>query len=527
MSPVPLRDPSRTEDSLTPPLPAADPPTTRAMPRAKSGTPAMSDIDAQTASRLLGASSDIALVLDTDGKILDVVAQTKELDEQLVRRWRGRLWAQTVTPESREKVEALLEEARQAAEAARWRQVTHPVPDGEGIPVMYSAIRVSDSGPGGGRIIAFGRDLRAMVALQRGLVEAQQAMEQDYWRFREAETRYRHLFETANDALLIVDGAALKVLEANPAARTLCAGSRGKLVGSALAALIDPAHGERLQNLLAAARSVGRHEPLRTRLAADGQEIVLSASVFRQEQSAFLMVRLAPGAAESAGATTAGKSRGPAAAGAAQTEGGWEAILRAFVSSAPDGLVFCEPSGKIIAANPAFLALAQLGTEEQARGQPLDRWVGRTGVELGVLIGNLRQRGSIGLFTTTLRGEYGAQTDVEISGAALPLGDSTLLAFAVRNVARRLGTGSEPAAGVPMPRSVSELTELVGRTPLKEIVSETTDLIEQLCIETALQMTQDNRASAATLLGLSRQSLYVKLRRFGLGNLGPGEEERG
>jgi DNA-binding NtrC family response regulator len=52
--------------------------------------------------------------------------------------------------------------------------------------------------------------------------------------------------------------------------------------------------------------------------------------------------------------------------------------------------------------------------------------------------------------------------------------------------------------------------------PLKEIVSETTDLIEQLCIETALQMTGDKLASAALLLGLSRQSLYVKLRRFGI-----------
>jgi DNA-binding protein Fis len=64
----------------------------------------------------------------------------------------------------------------------------------------------------------------------------------------------------------------------------------------------------------------------------------------------------------------------------------------------------------------------------------------------------------------------------------------------------------------------------VGRTPLKDIVSETTDLIEQLCIETALEMTHDNRASAALLLGLSRQSLYVKLRRYGLGSLGNDEE---
>ena len=53
---------------------------------------------------------------------------------------------------------------------------------------------------------------------------------------------------------------------------------------------------------------------------------------------------------------------------------------------------------------------------------------------------------------------------------------------------------------------------------LKELVRETTDLIERLCIEAALELTRDNRASAAEMLGLSRQSLYVKLRRFGLDN---------
>ena len=56
----------------------------------------------------------------------------------------------------------------------------------------------------------------------------------------------------------------------------------------------------------------------------------------------------------------------------------------------------------------------------------------------------------------------------------------------------------------------------MGRVPLKDIVRETTDLIEQLCIEAALELTGDNRASAAEMLGLSRQSLYVKLRRFGM-----------
>jgi ATP-dependent DNA helicase Rep len=51
---------------------------------------------------------------------------------------------------------------------------------------------------------------------------------------------------------------------------------------------------------------------------------------------------------------------------------------------------------------------------------------------------------------------------------------------------------------------------------LKAIVGETSDLIERMCIEAALELTRDNRASAAEMLGLSRQSLYVKLRKFGL-----------
>ena len=61
---------------------------------------------------------------------------------------------------------------------------------------------------------------------------------------------------------------------------------------------------------------------------------------------------------------------------------------------------------------------------------------------------------------------------------------------------------------------------------LKDLVREATEVIERLCIEAALELTGDNRASAAEMLGLSRQSLYVKLRRYGLGDLGRRGRER-
>jgi len=467
------------------------------------------DLDAHTASRLIESSSDLALFLDGNGTILDVVANDPEISERVTTQWRGRAWADTVTVESREKVAAMLRDAQ--GKAAHWRQVNHPTA-GDDLPVMYSAVRVAPP-PGGregsGRIVAFGRDLRSTMALQRRLIESQQAMERDYWRFREAETRYRSLFQTAAEPVLIVDGQSQKVAEANPAAEALLARVRPRVVGATLASVFHDSAAQALQALLAAARTVGRRDPERLTLADGRTEVAVSASVFRQEQTPFLLVRLVP--ARDPGAAVDALAGTPTAAGV-------EALLQSYVSNARDGLVFTDPHGRIVSVNRAFANLAQLSAEEQARGAMLDRWLGRTGVEMGVLISNLRQHGSVGLFSTSLRGELGAVVEVEISASIIASAEGPTLAFAVRDIGRRL-QGEEK---VPdrISRSVSELAELVGRVPLRQIVLETTDLIERMCIETALQMTNGNRASAAQLLGLSRQSLYVKLRRFGLGGLG-------
>ena len=62
----------------------------------------------------------------------------------------------------------------------------------------------------------------------------------------------------------------------------------------------------------------------------------------------------------------------------------------------------------------------------------------------------------------------------------------------------------------------SSVMELVGFAELKDIVAETADVVESMCIETAVELTRNNRVAAAEMLGLSRQSLYVKLRKYGL-----------
>ena len=56
----------------------------------------------------------------------------------------------------------------------------------------------------------------------------------------------------------------------------------------------------------------------------------------------------------------------------------------------------------------------------------------------------------------------------------------------------------------------------VGQVPLRKLVRAQIDIFEKDCIEATLRLTGNNRAATAKVLGLSRQGLYDKLRRYGI-----------
>lgn len=459
----------------------------------------LGDLDAGMAGRLIAASADVALIIDDEGIIRDLAFGSEDLVREGYDDWLGKSWADTVTVESRPKVEALLRDSRSNA-ALRWRHINHPSTEGADLALSCAAIALAPTsirGDAVGRSVVFGRDLRATAAMQQRLVGAQQTMERDYWRLRHMETRYRSLFQIVAEAVLILDAATGRLEEANPAAVALF-GSDAR-PGWLVADAFDDAGKVVVQALLARVRVTGQADSAMAHLPSRRVDVRVSVSSFRQEKTVHLLVRAAT--AESLAKDTARSG---------------EAALAKLIEAAPDAFVVTDLDGRILTANRAFIELAQLANEQQVRGQSLEQWLGRTGVDLGVLVTNLRQRGSVRLFATVMRGEYGAITEVEISGVAVTSGEQPCLGFTIRDVSRRLQT--EPKIGREMPRSVGQMTELVGRVPLKDIVRDTTDLIEQLCIEAALELTHDNRASAAEMLGLSRQSLYVKLRRFNIGD---------
>lgn len=453
----------------------------------------LAGLDAETAASLISASADVALILDESGVIQDMAFASEELKEHA--NWLGKRWVQTVTVESRPKVEEMLKEVA-AGGSTKWRHINHPSVNQADLALSYTIVPVSRE-EGRQHSVAFGRDLRSQVALQQRLVSAQLSMERDYWRLRHVETRYRLLFQVASEAVLILDAATEKLEEANPAAYKLL-GDKSRITGWTFSESMDALSLPSVKQLFAALKSNGRAESITVCLAGSPEPLTLSGSLFRQENTTHLLLRMNS-------ASTA-----PASSESSTTQ----MLLRAL-ENAPDAFAMTDMNGVVLSVNRAFLELTQLATEALVRGESLGKWLGRSGVDLNVLTSNLRQRGSVRLYATTMQGEYGAKSDVEISAVSVSTGDQPCMGFTIRDVGRRLINEQQTK---DMPRSPGQMTELVGRVPLRDIVRETTDLIEELCIEAALELTGDNRAAAAEMLGLSRQSLYVKLRRFGVGD---------
>ena len=438
--------------------------------------------------QLVLEANDICLVIDPSGVIEQVAIGSEDTSLEPARDWVGKAWTDTATEESANKIKDLL---NGCATAGRWRQVNHQVADSLDLPVSWKTIHLDD-----GKILAIGRNLRQVSQLQQRLLDVQSSLERDYARLNQAEVRYRMLFSLASEAILFVDADSRKIVEANPAAGRLLDKPASKLVNRTFPRGFTDNSADAIDELLLRVRAAGGAEDLIVKTAHNDEALRINAALVRREDGPYFLIRMhAPehGFHDS-----------------------YSNQILEIINRSPDAFVVTDPDGRIRAANQAFLNLTAMATVLQVADQPLDRWLGRTGVDVALLLRNLKDRSEIRTYDSTLYPEFGEPIDVELSGVSALDSDEPCFGFVVR---RKLqAPAAQPSGGPELPHSLQEMTDLVGRVPLKELVRETTDIIERMCIEAALKMSGQSRASAAEMLGLSRQSLYVKLRRYGIGD---------
>jgi len=450
---------------------------------------ALSGLAPELAATLASIAGDIALVIDAQGVIQNVAVGTTTLTPS-AGEWVGQVWADTVTGDTRRKVELLLQEVSDRGVSQR-REVNYPGTSGPDIPVAYAAIRLGAEGP----VLAVGRDLRAIAAIQQRFVESQQDMERDYWKRRQADARYRQLFQVATDAVMVVDALAMTIVEANHAAGQLLGQPAEKLVGRYATLGLDTHSRAAVDELLASTRATGRAAEIRARLEGGAGVVDVSAAPFRSGDALLLMVRARTVEAQ------------PASSDAS-------AQLADFVERTPDAVVITDSNGRVTIANPAFMLLCETGTEAQCVGRSLGDWLGRAGRDLGSILSEVRRHGIAPRVAATFTGDQGQGVDVEISAALLTEGDQECLGFTIRRAAVRPSAALHWAEGLAT--ALEELSAQVGRVDLPALMREATRLSERHLIESALAQSRSDTRAAAELLGIAPDSLNLRMRRLGL-----------
>lgn len=435
---------------------------------------------------------DVTLVLTLDGVIREVTLGGATVSEAGTDKWIGRPWGETVGDVGGDKVKRMVEDAR-AKGVSAFRQLNQRFPSGAEMLMEYTTVRLGDS-----RLMAVGKSLHAVAELQSRLIAAQQAMERDYWKLRQVETRYRSLLHASNEALVLIDAADMRVVEANPAAlRALDIDAHRvqALVGRNFLIEVADADQETFQALLVRVREQGKAPGVLLHLGRNGAGSLVRASLMTAESGLLFLLQLAP-------------TVQPLAADQKRT-----LSVSDLVARGPDGFAVVDMDGRIVSGNRAFLDIVQMGSEGAVVGERLTRWLGKPGADVSVLIENVRRHAVVRLFATTIHGELGSDTEVEISAVGDSETEPEYVALTIRDVGRRLAA---PKDGDKLAAVLGALTEQIGRSSLRALVRGTVGLVERHYVESALELTNGNRTAAAVLLGLSRQSLYAKLKRYGI-----------
>jgi transcriptional regulator PpsR len=349
------------------------------------------------------------------------------------------------------------------------------------------------------KYIAVGRDLRNLANLQQRLVEAQQAIETDYLRLRFAEARYRQLFDLSLTAHLIVDGSTLKILEANAVAMNLFSDKGQRVIGRAFAEFIDMADFDELLDIFNNSRNMSYSKKISVHLAKNKLPVEVAVNFLREENQTVFLVHVVPQSNVN---------------DYLHTDIDTSRLIRA-VQSSLDAYVVTDMNGKILTINQTFQEMTQEEKSSDLIGEPIDNWLGRSSIDLRVILNNLKEKISIKHYVTSIipKGDSHG-IEVELSAVKV-LGEAEeYIGFSIRHIGQRVSQRNQNNSDLK--QTATKLTELVGRVPLRDIVSETTDMIEKMCIMSALDLTLNNRVSASEMLGLSRQSLYIKMRRFGI-----------
>ncbi len=450
-------------------------------------------IEPEVVSEILARISDLGLVVSKVGKVLGVLTNPTFRIENDLSAWEGKQLQDELTVESIPKFEARLREFVGGDVGVFPLELNHCARGSNPeFPMRYSFHQLGQDGT----ILMLGSDLRSTAEMQQQLVSAQIALEKDYEAQRDHDLKFRVLMSATEEATLYISANTGQIIDGNAAAAELFGKSQTELTGQTFADEFDMKSRENLLDRLVASAADQSAAPLSATTQKVEASVLIEPTLFRTSGEQMLLCKI------------------KMAQGAQTRSDSLEENLTQLYKTGVDSIVFVGLDGNILTCNDAFLNLADVTNAQGVKGRALAEFLSRGSVDVNVILENANRTGSMRLYATKTRSELGADRTIEISTSRLNAAGETVFALVIRD-ASRFDSVRPPASQVT-DVDMRSVIELIGGQSLKDIVAKTTDVVEKMCIETAVEMTSNNRVAAAEMLGLSRQSLYVKLRKYGL-----------
>ena len=443
-------------------------------------------------SHIAEASADISFVLDDSGSIQDIYSNNQSLIKQIPDGLIGRLWVDVVEPDSRKKVQYLLDDAN-LNQVSKFRQINlSSNAKNISLPIMCASIKAMSNQ----KIIVIGRNLAEVAQLQQDLVAAQKKISHNYLQINQLEERFRSIFEIGTESIIILQadgGYPIVEMNGNAIKRLLIA--KKQYTGKSFLSLLPADELSKVTSFFQEMLETGESKDLDVYFVGD-MSIRISASSFINGGRPHLLLNLKP--LELAQSAQLLES---------------DSLTVKAIENNSYGFVVCTPEGLILKANKAFIKLSNAKGEQELIGTAIQNYLGSETADFDQMMQSLKGKASAQSCVSSINNNNSGIKLVDISAVSVAH-PRACVGMIFRQMDSR--QNRDKRIDKKLVRSSEELSMLVGKVPLKDILTETTDLIEQLCIKAALDLSNDNRVSASEILGLSRQSLYIKLRKYGL-----------
>lgn len=442
----------------------------------------LASFGAELASTVARVASDIALVVGADGLITNVAVGPHSLSA-VTEGWIGRRWADTVTEDTSQKIRDLLAEASSGG-VSRRREVNLVTGAGSDLPVSYAAVRLGPNGP----VLAVGRDLRAVSAIQQRFSDAQQELERDYWKRRRAEVHGRQLLSVATEAVLVAQAASLEVIGQNRPALRLFGEAVGLSLDALVARIADPITASALRTNLSDVRGGTRPALLGLRKAADATELQLSITPLRNDGAELLLAR----------ATVVGPAE--------RQDLGQHAV---------DAVAITDSTGRLQFADAGFVGLFGAADDANLIGRSMFALMPESAESLRQVLVDAKQRGLGSCDRVVVRAANDREAVVDASAVLIDDGDQQRVGFAFLRLA---GLGPEQVR-TPAMRLADEIAQLGGageRFGLPELTERVAAIAERHYLTVALERSRGDLARAAADLRMTSEALESLLRARGI-----------